>query len=75
MSNDRILTRQQFIEALDRQLAKERAETIRRFDRGAEIYGEEVDLTERDWDEEAFEEHLDMRVYAMFGQIKDERGL
>lgn len=72
---DRILTRQQFIEALDRQLALERAETIKRFDRGAQIYGEDVDLTGRDWEQEALEEHLDKRVYMMFAQLRDEREL
>lgn len=71
----RLLTRDEFIKALDETLAKEREESIARFDWGAQIYGETVDLTGRDWLKEAHEENLDRRLYLMFDEIRDERNL
>lgn len=70
-----VLTRAEFIEALDAQLAQERADSIERFDHGAAIYGENVNLLEREWLQEAYEERLDERIYAMFDEIKEKRNL
>lgn len=71
----RILTREEFGSALWKQLLKEYEDSMARFDRGAETYDGDPDLTERDWIAEAYEERLDERIYALFEQIKVERNL
>lgn len=73
--NRRILTREQFEEYLDEHLARLREDYMRRWTLGASRYGEDVDLTSREWMKEGYEEKLDQEMYAFFDEIKEERGL
>lgn len=68
-----ILTRDQFIEELDKELARTRTKRIAKFDRGAKKYGEEVNLFDRDFDEEIDDENTDKDNYALFKRVFKKR--
>lgn len=68
-----ILTRDQFIEELDKELARTRTKRIAKFDRGAKKYGEEVNLFDRDFDEEIDDENTDKDNYALFKRVLKKR--
>lgn len=68
-----ILTREQFIEALDVELEDERKTRIAKFDKGAKKYGGDVDLFYRDFKEEKSDELTDYRNYDLFDRVKSKR--
>ena len=86
----KILTRDEYADALVRFYGDARREVIRRleartfqeaidralhrFDMGAQVYGD-WDLTKKDWTGECDEELDDAPAYIVAGMVKKERGL
>jgi len=70
----RILDRAGYARAIDDFHAGEKRELLERFDHGAKTHGE-LDLTARDWIQEAHEEELDRRAYVIFDIELERRGL
>lgn len=65
-----ILTREQFLVELDKELSAERAMRIEKFDRGAKKYGGDVYLFDRDFIDEGRDEMTDYRNYMLFERVK-----
>lgn len=68
-----ILTRDQFIEELERELGEERKRRIAKFDKGAKKYGGDVNLFERDFKTEKRDELTDFSNYELFDRVKEQR--
>lgn len=68
-----VLTREQFIEELDIELAETRKRRIAKYDRGAQKYGEDVNLFDRDFVEEERDEMTDGENYRLFDRVKNRR--
>ncbi|HQQ75718.1 MAG TPA: hypothetical protein PLB01_00045 [Thermoanaerobaculia bacterium] len=70
----RILTREEYADAIDMVHATEKRELLERFDVGAERYGI-LDLSLKDWEREEHEERLDKKAYKIFDWVRKARGL
>ena len=68
-----VLTREQFLQELDQELNIERAKRVAKYDRGAEKYGRDVNLFDRDFNDEADDEETDRRNYRTFERVKARR--